>query len=489
MANYIKQTEIKASNLPRIFKNTVSLLGNKILTGLINLFFISYLARCLSREGFGMYTTIVTFIGFANIFADFGISTVIIREIAQDKTKANELFNNSIFLSLVFSLTAWLGVAAVAVFLNYPKPLILLIVLAGSSIIFNSIISRLTAVLSAFEKMEIFSFVGAVLSFLFALLGIFLLRSGFGLSGIVALMILGSLITAIILFYVVQKGFVELKFSYDSKIVYSLLNQAFPIFILISISILLGKMDIVMLSKMKPMQDVGIYGAAVQLNESLGIVTGCLLGAMLPFLSAQWKKSLETTYPIYRKSMKVMMFFSCFLTVSLFMLSKQIMPFIFGKEFEPSSLAFRILVWDFLFSNIAGPIGTILIVQKKKLKIIIVYSVILTVFNFALNLILIPRYSYIGASIATVVCTFLLLLMKIRLVSDLFKNCPSLIKLASKPVFAAFLTGIMIFFMRSLFFPIPLFIGFILYSLLLIIMGEFKIKSIIDNIGFLKVRI
>ena len=472
----MKNKESHMSNLTRILKNAGFLLGNRILIGLINLIFISYLARHLSQEGFGMYTTILTFLAFAGIFADFGISTVLVREIAQNKTKAGTLFSNSLFLTVKFSLLAWLGIVAIAIFLNYPKQLILLIVLAGGTIIFNSLIGRLTAVLSAFERMDIFSSIGVVLTFLFTLIGILLLRSGFGLTEILVLMVVSSIISTLVFFYIVQKGFIKFKLRFDIKLAYSLLKQASPIFILLSFGILLNRMDIVMLSRMRTMQDVGIYGAAVQLNEVLGVATGCFLGALFPFLSSQWKTSLQTSYAIYRKSLKAFIIFSCFLTMILFLLSRQIIPFIFGKDFVLSSQAFRILIWAFWLNHIGGPIGLFLIVQKTKLKKVIFFAAIITGLNFILNLILIPKYSYIGASASTVFCSFLLLMAKIYFASTLFENCPSPIALVLRPSVAALLVGVAIFSIRQVFFPVAFFIGIILYIVFLIILGELKIN-------------
>ncbi|MFH2138172.1 MAG: flippase [Candidatus Omnitrophota bacterium] len=478
--------EHKKTDLFRVIKNTIALFGNKVFTGVINLIFISYVARYLSRDGFGMFSTILAFLTFANIFADFGLSTVITREIAKDKTKAQELYGNSIFLSMGFSLLAWIGMVLFAVYLGYPKQLIFLIVLAGSTIFFNSAISRLTAVLSGFEKMEIFSVVGVVLSAFFTILGILFLRLGLNLGGMILLMILGTGITSLVLFYIVQKDFVKFKPRFDLKIVNSLLKQAFPLFSLIGLSILLRRMDIVMLSKMKTMQDVGIYGVAVQLNEALGVVTGCFMGAMLPFISSQSKSSLENTYPIYLKSMRVMIIFSSFFTVALFLLSGQIVPFVFGKEFALSSQVFRILIWSFLLNHFAGPMGLFLIVQKEKLKILMVGSLIIICANFVLNLILIPQYGYLGASAATVFCGFLVLVMKSRLFRESFKNSPTLISLGYKPIFAAILTGGIIFFMKDMFFLIPFFVGLFCYTIFLIVLGELKMKKISEILSFLK---
>ncbi|MCP4650143.1 MAG: flippase [PVC group bacterium] len=479
--------EFKKTNLFRVLKNTIALLGNKVLTGVINLIFISCVARYLSQDGFGMFSTILAFLAFANIFADFGLSTVVTREIAKDKTKAPELYGNSIFLSIGFSLLAWIGMVIIAFYLGYSKQMMFLIVLSGFTIFFNSVISRLTAILSGFEKMEIFSVVGVVLSVFFTILGILFLRLGLNLGGMILLMILGTGVTSLVLFYIVQKDFVKFKPRFDRKIVNSLLKQAFPLFALIGLSILLRRMDIIMLSKMKTMQDVGIYGVAVQLNEALGVATGCFMGAMLPFISSQSKSSLENTYPIYLKSMRVMIIFSSFLTVALFLLSGQIVPFVFGKEFALSSQVFRILIWSFLLNHFAGPMGLFLIVQKEKLKILMLGSLLIICANFILNLILIPQYGYIGASATTVFCGFLVLIMKSRLFRESFKNSPSLISLIFKPAFAAVLAGGIIFFLKDMFFLIPFFVGLFCYFIFLIMFGELKIEKISEILNLLKV--
>jgi len=96
--------------------------------------------------------------------------------------------------------------------------------------------------------------------------------------------------------------------------------------------------------------------------------------------------------------------------VTVTLLSEKIIILIYGEGYRPSISALQILVWAeaILFFN-----ATIINLFKSiNRQIIILYTLIPGVSsNVVLNWLLIPKFSFIGASFATVVARFIMLVL------------------------------------------------------------------------------
>ena len=82
--------------------------------------------------------------------------------------------------------------------------------------------------------------------------------------------------------------------------------------------------------------------------------------------------------------------------------SEEIIKILFGKTFVSTSLSLQILIWGLLihsFNNILGRIIYAIDQEKFFIKISLASMLV----NVILNLILIPKYSLYGASVATIV--------------------------------------------------------------------------------------
>lgn len=166
--------------------------------------------------------------------------------------------------------------------------------------------------------------------------------------------------------------------------------------------------------------------------------------------------------------------------------SIEIIYFIYGKAFLESAYALSILVWSilFLFMNIV--FGNVIISMNQQ-KITAYTAGIMAIVNIILNYILIPQYSYVGASLATVFTEALgaviyFFYIYTTLVKNLFRS--TILKLIS--------INLLLYIFLSLFSSLPLyfliFLSAIFYFFLIIITNILTkeeleiIKSVIKSI-------
>jgi O-antigen/teichoic acid export membrane protein len=82
--------------------------------------------------------------------------------------------------------------------------------------------------------------------------------------------------------------------------------------------------------------------------------------------------------------------------------AKPIVPLLYGASFGPSVAALQILIWAAAVMYVTMVLGTAFIaanLQRLNMKLTFIGVAV----NVVLNVLLIPKYSYIGASFATIV--------------------------------------------------------------------------------------
>jgi len=462
------------SNLKKVAKNALSLLTAELVRKTVAFVYIAVAVRYLSVGDFGVYTLIMTFLLFAGFFADFGIEMVVTRDVSKDKTKANMIFSNAVLAMFVTSIISWIAMSLIVIKLGYPQLTRDLIIISGISLVFEGIAQPSRAILKAFEHMEVLAVISSLVSLASAVVGIVALKSGFGLPVLIWIMVGTSFLNALITFSQIHGRFVVFSLNFDYKFCWQIFKQALPIAFLMASTIIIRKIDILMLSKMKTVNDIAIYGVPVKMIDFLTVCTGCAVGALFPHMSAQSEKSFDTLKQTHEKSLSFFILLGFAVAVGITVLAERIIVALFGMSYVASAFPLKILIWGFFFSIIAGPMGSILIILKDKLFKVVSFVGLVVILNIVLNMLWIPRYSYIGASVSTIVCSIAVFLLKYSLAGETFKELPNALSISLRPCIAAIVMGVIMYGIREFNLAVVIITGFFVYGGTLFLLGEFK---------------
>ena len=90
----------------RVVRNTLSMFSGQSGAHALALLFNFYLGKMLPDSDFGLLQFAIAYVVVFMVIAEYGLQTLIIREIARDKSHANAYFWNSIILKTVLTLIA-----------------------------------------------------------------------------------------------------------------------------------------------------------------------------------------------------------------------------------------------------------------------------------------------------------------------------------------------------------------------------------------------
>ncbi|RLA87965.1 MAG: hypothetical protein DRG20_06805 [Deltaproteobacteria bacterium] len=406
-----------------VIKNTIFIAGaryiNLITTGLLTIF----LARYLDIPIFGKYITIFSFLFFANILANFGIPLIIVRNVARNLKLANLYFFNATFIMLCFSLIAYFIINLIAFLMYNDKELKLLILIASISLFPGVISSTCGAIFRAFERMEMPSLINSFISiFSFFVIILILFTVNKKLFFIILTNVLFSFLNMILIFKKLKKN-INLKFEkINYSLCFSILKQSFAVAFIRIFNMINQRIDIIMLSTMSGMANVGFYGVPVRLISTLNIPFTSLSVALLPRVSIYFNKA-RSLKNIYKQSQRFYIFLGLIITIIIFLFSKQIISILFGSKYIEGNAhnALRILILAFLINKISGPAGVVILSMEEKLNKFIPFAFFGAILNIGLNLLWIPRYGILGASLATLICALVISFIKLFLVQGVLR--------------------------------------------------------------------
>ena len=459
------------SSAKTIAKNTGFLLTAEIVDKLLRFFLIVVITRYLGDIGFGIYSFAFAFISMFSILANLGLNTFMVREIARDKSKTEKFVNNIITLKLsivtiVFSLSfiialLWDKSAQIT-------PIIFLVIIHE---IIETLILTIRVMFNAHEKMHYTLFVTVIERTIALLAGLVALYRGYGLMGLITALIISKLITLLSSYIISRKKFIKIKLSFDFEFWKYAVKRALPFWFTLLFFRIYTKTDTIMLSAMKGFAETGWYNAASKLIEALSFFPDVIINAVFPSMSRFHETSKDLLQVLFRKTFYYMFVLSFPLTVGVTILANRFIIFIYKNEFVLSGSILQILIWAVLFMFVNQSMGYLLNAINKQ-KCFTISNGVCAFANIILNLALIPKYSYIGAAIATV-STQIISFSLLYYFTSANGYKINLIKTTYKPIIAGIIMGVSILYLNFLHILLIVPIAMILYFLALILIGGF----------------
>ncbi len=469
------------STVRRIAKNTGVMFIAQIMTYVLGFFITMYTARYLSAEGFGVLSLALSITAIFGIVGDMGLSTLMVREVARDNSTLNKYLSNIALIKIILCVMMFVLIVLTVNILGYNKLVSTVIYLITISVIINAFGSVLTAVFQANEKMEYLSLstiLSSILMFSGTMIGIYY---KFNILFFASLYIIANSLVLIYIICIYITKFNLPKLEIDMSFWKPTIKEAWPFGITSLSGMLYTYIDSIMLSVMQGNQVVGWYSAAYRLMLIVLFIPTAVNTAIFPVMSRLYNSSRNSLTLMYEKYFKYMLIIGIPMGFGTTLLADKIILLIFGQGYTQSIEALQILIWTTVFTFIGAAFVQLLQSINKQL-IITKISIICVIINIVLNLILIPKYSLIGASFATLITEIFLVGYIILSSYKLGYGVPHKIVIVNlfKVLVATAVMSIFIWYLRSLsLFPL-IFISILIYFTTL-----YLVKGIDDDDMFL----
>jgi len=336
-----------------------------------------------------------------SVFANFGLTTITTREVARDTSKARKYAANVIPIQLLFAL---LTVGLIVVFVNalgYSQQTIYVVYILSIGLIFSTFSSVILAIFQAFEQLEFQSAVWVITSVVQICGAVIAIELHLNVMAFALVSLLASGVVVAYVYAICVRRFFMPHLEADFTFWKDTLTEAWPMAAMAIGVIVYFRIDVVMLSVIKGTTAVGFYSVAYTLSEASTVVPSIVVLSLLPILSHLHQDSHASFRDICAQSMRYMLYLALPMAFFVTLWAKPIVSLLFGSAFGPSVAALQILIWAaaLMYLTIVG--GTAFVAANlQRLNMGITF--IMIALNVSLNVFLIPKYSYFGASFATV---------------------------------------------------------------------------------------
>lgn len=402
----------------RVIKNSLAPILLNLFNRGIDFAFAFVMLRILAPEGAGIYYYAIVIFGWFDILTNFGLNTLLTRDVARDPSKARHYLLNTTLLRLIL---AGVGVGALAIFLfirntaiqpALDTTAITAILLLYVGLLPNSISTGLTALFYAFEKAEYPAALATVTTLIKVTLGLGALLLGWGVIGLAGVSIITNFITmslmlrlALPLIQRVATG----SNNISKAVMRSMVIEAYPLMLNHLLATIFFKIDVVLMEAINGAAVVGVYSTAYKWLDALNIIPAFFTLALLPMMSRQAQEDKPALTRHYVFALKILVMVALPIAVITTFIARGLIGVLGGPEFLPDGgIALQLMIWSIPIGWINSLTQYVLIALNRQRQITGAFVVAVS-FNIIGNLVFLPLYSFRAAAITTILSEGVLL--------------------------------------------------------------------------------
>jgi O-antigen/teichoic acid export membrane protein len=399
-----------------VAQNTFAQVVARAVTVLASVAVIPVLTRYLGPALFGEYALVIALNAILLSVTDLGIQTIATRDASQAPDKTGLLASQAVIIRTLGTIV----LAGVAVFIlalsGYPQPVKLGFAIMALTVLINALQTGFAVILQSTMKLYLLSLSEVVgrltstgLTFAIIVIAVRLDMSRVAaLQDIFWALVLGSVISLMVCALLVRQRAV-LRVGFRPAIAWRMLRDALPLGAVTVASLLLYRADTVLLSVLRNAHDVGIYNLSYRFLDLLLAVPGLFMASVFPLLSAN-AGDLAGFRRIWQKALDALALAGVPLAFGTFLTAPHLIRILGGEQFAASVVPLQILSFVVLLSYLDFAFPHALIIANRQRMILLILAIGLAL-NIGLNLVFIPRASYIAAATISVVSELVNLLL------------------------------------------------------------------------------
>ena len=385
--------------------NTGALLASRLVQAVLGWVCAVLIARSLSLEDFGEFTLVFTVLGMMSIVTDLGIGRLAVRGMVGDDPVA--FAGSYLVLRTLLGLVGYAVALLVVVLSGYPSELVWATAVAGIVVVLATPSSALNVVFQARHRVGVIGLMDTVGMLAQAALTAAIAAGG---GTLLLFTIPAVLYQVVVLAWKLPAAhrLVPVRPRIDVPQWRAMLREAVPLSIGFGLATVYVKVDGVLLSHLAGFEAVGVYGVSYKFIDIVHFVSTAVTLPLVPLLVTTWSVDMPAFRDALRRGALLLGLLGGLALTGLLPFIGQATGLLYGEEFTPGADTTRLLaVAEMLAFATALAVSCLISAGRNR-----VYPVVMLVglaLNIALNLALIPRWSYLGSGIATLVTNALVL--------------------------------------------------------------------------------
>ena len=389
-----------------IAKNTFWLFSGQMISRLLRAAIVIYAARILGAAGWGAFSYALGIAAFLTVFSDIGINALIVKEASRSPELKDRYLSTAFFSKLGMLSILILGTIAFFPYLTRIEEAAAIMPILIFVFAFDTLRELGSALSRSLEKMEIEAGIQIFTNFVIVALGFVFLSMQKTSQSLALAYAIGSGAGLIAIVYALRAHFKNILKNFDKKLVKEIFMTAWPFGLMGLMGAIMLNTDIIMLGWLRSPEEVGYYSAAQKPIQLLYVFPAILASSIFPVLARLTKANPSEAKSLLFKYLKLAIVASIPIAIIGVSLSGPIISLLFGAEYAPAVMTFRILALTILVVYPSTILGNAIFAYDHQ-KSFVGFVAVSAIGNVILNLLLIPRFGIEGAALATILVQLL----------------------------------------------------------------------------------
>ncbi|HBA36913.1 TPA: hypothetical protein DCZ15_03500 [Candidatus Falkowbacteria bacterium] len=398
------------AKISNIAKNTSYLTSALILQKIISFTYFTLLARYVGPANLGKYYVAISFTTIFAIFIDLGFANVLTREVAKDQSRAARWLGNILALKLPLAVLATAAVFILINILDYDRLTRQLVYISAISMVLDSFTASFFAVTRGFHNLKYESLSSIIFQLIVLTVGYGALLAGGGLIPAMGALALASLYNFIYSWAIVKTRLkIAVRIIYDRLFIKEILLIGWPFAAYAILQRLYTYLDSVLLSVLAGDVAVGLYQVAFKIILALQFLPMAFTASLYPALSAYWQDNREQLAISFERAINYLIIISLPIIVGAAVLADKIV-LLFKEGYDGAIWPLRISIISLFFMFVNFPVGSLLNAcdaQRRNTR----NMAIVAVTSIIMNLLFIPLWGVIGASVTVLITNILMFIL------------------------------------------------------------------------------
>lgn len=362
----------------------------------------------LGESGFGVYTLAMTLMYFVLLFDDFGVTTLVTRDIARSPSESGTVLAGAMGLKL-FLVPVSFAFLGVYTALTGPDSVtcrvIWITAVYGLS---SSFTQLLFAVFRGHERMQYETLTVLVEKTLSTALCVAAVRARLGLEAFALGFTLAGAVSLGLSILILRRRFHPPAAAMDFRRSGRLFRESLPFGLALFVTYSYGQLSVPILRQMRGDAAVGLYGSAQKLMSFTNLIPMVFATAFFPRLSAV-SADREETSRVFTLGLKALFMIAAPLVPGVLLTGDRLILLLADARYTAASAALNVLAFAAAL-NFFNVFLASLYNAVNRQRLFLAFEAVALACNIVFNILLIGRFSFMGAAWTTLItetCMFL----------------------------------------------------------------------------------
>ena len=373
--------------------------GARTASGLV---VIVLVARQTGPLGLGQFQFAMTLTLLAGFLVQMGLQKLLVRELARKRDGVKTPLEAALFATTIAGTAFTVIVVLLSGAFGTDATMAMLLFLASAALTIDSLTRIELALVWAYEQMRYEAFVVGVQETVFLIGAVGALALGFGVVGVMTMYLVSRAAGAVAAWLVALRRFHERLIPRPHHgVIVPMLRRTLPFALDDALSYAYIRADAVLLGVLAGARAVGFYQAATNLVLYLNVLPRMLNMSLYPRMSRAWPKDPDQVALLRDGSLRILGIVSMPIMVGSFLLAERVFPLVYGSGFHEAVLCYLILVPVIPIRMLGNTLGTALTAVDRQTPRTVAVAIAAAA-NILINLLVIPRWGFLGAAGVTV---------------------------------------------------------------------------------------